>query len=309
MHNVVKLIKQNIAKIMVGKGEVVDQLLIALLCKGHVLIEDVPGVGKTTLVWSLARSLDCSFKRIQFTPDVLPSDITGFTMVDLKSGDMQFKKGAVFSQIILADEINRTPPKTQSALLEAMQETQVTVDGISYPLPVPFMVLATQNPIEYIGTYPLPEAQLDRFFMRVSIGYPSVREEMGILERFSGEDPKLTLDSVTNAQSIVEAQAEVESISCSEKIYEYISSISMRTRNEEHLRLGASPRGSLNLLQAAKARAYLDGRDYVIPDDVKSMVQTVLAHRIIVKPEAKLYSMDVERILKNILNSVRVPVI
>jgi MoxR-like ATPase len=230
-------------------------------------------------------------------------------MVDIKSGDMQFRKGAVFSQIILADEINRTPPKTQSALLEAMQERQVTVDGVSYPLPVPFMVLATQNPIEYIGTYPLPEAQLDRFFMRVSIGYPSVREEMGILERFSGEDPKLNLDSVTDAGSIIEAQAEVENISCSEKIYEYISSISMRTRSEEHLRLGVSPRGSLNLLQAAKARAYLDGRAYVIPDDVKSMVQTVLAHRIIIKPEAKLYSMDVERILKNILNSVRVPVI
>ena len=309
MNQIVEKIKQNISKVMVGKEEVVDLLLIALLCKGHVLIEDVPGVGKTTLVWSLARSLDCSFKRIQFTPDVLPSDITGFTMVDLKSGDMQFRKGAVFSQIILADEINRTPPKTQSALLEAMQERQVTVDGVSYPLPVPFMVLATQNPIEYIGTYPLPEAQLDRFFMRVSIGYPSVREEMGILERFSSEDPRLTLENVTDAGSIIEAQAEVDSVACSEKIYEYISSISMRTRNEEHLRLGVSPRGSLNLLQAAKARAYLEGRDYVIPDDVKSMVQTVLAHRIIIKPEAKLYSMDVERILKNILNSVRVPVI
>lgn len=309
MEQIANIIKKNISKIIVGKEEAIDQLTIALLCKGHVLIEDVPGVGKTTLVWSLAKSLDCSFQRIQFTPDILPSDITGFTMVNMKSGELEFKKGAVFSQILLADEINRTPPKTQSALLEAMQEGQVTVDGVSYKLPRPFMVLATQNPIEYIGTYPLPEAQLDRFFMRVSLGYPSVREEMNILDRFSGNDPKLTLDKVINTESVIQAQNESERIICSEKIYEYIASISMRTRNEEHLRLGVSPRGSLNLMQAAKARAYLDGRSYVIPDDVQKMIVPVLSHRIIVKPEAKLHSMDAKRILKNILNAVRVPVI
>ena len=309
MEQIANIIKKNISKIMVGKEKVIDQLLIALLCRGHVLIEDVPGVGKTTLVWSLAKSLDCSFQRIQFTPDVLPSDITGFTMADMKSGELEFRKGAVFSNIILADEINRTPPKTQSALLEAMQEHQVTVDGVSRALPVPFMVMATQNPIEYIGTYPLPEAQLDRFFMRVSLGYPSVREEMNILDRFSYSDPRLDLGSVTDVVSIVQAQSEAEKVVCSEKIYEYIASISTRTRNEEHLRLGVSPRGSLNLMQAAKAKAYLEGRDYVIPDDVQEMVIPVLSHRIIVKPEAKLYSMDAQRILKNILNAVRVPVI
>jgi MoxR-like ATPase len=309
MHNIVNTIKKNISKILVGKEKVTDQLLIALLCRGHVLIEDVPGVGKTTLVWSLAKSLDCSFQRIQFTPDVLPSDITGFTMANMKTGGLEFKKGAVFSNIILADEINRTPPKTQSALLEAMQERQVTVDGVTHALPQPFMVMATQNPIEYIGTYPLPEAQLDRFFMRVTMGYPSVREEMNILDRFSSGDPRLALGNVTDTASVIQAQNDVEKTVCSEKIYEYIASISTRTRDEEYLRLGVSPRGSLNLMQAAKAKAYLEGRDYVIPDDVQAMVFPVLAHRMIVKPEAKLYSMDVQRILKNILNAVRVPVI
>ena len=309
MHHIVNSIKKNISKVMVGKEVVIDQLLIALLCRGHVLIEDVPGVGKTTLVWSLAKSLDCSFQRIQFTPDVLPSDITGFTMADMKTGELEFKQGAVFSNIILADEINRTPPKTQSALLEAMQERQVTVDGVTHALPQPFMVMATQNPIEYIGTYPLPEAQLDRFFMRVALGYPSVREEMNILDRFSYDDPKLTLGNVTDAASVLDAQNEVEKVVCSEKIYEYIASISTRTRSEEHLRLGVSPRGSLNLMQAAKAKAYLEGRDYVTPDDVQAMVIPVLSHRMIIKPEAKLYSMDATRILKNILNAVRVPVI
>ncbi len=308
MENIAYIIRKNIAKIFIGKEESVNQLIIALLCKGHVLIEDVPGVGKTTLVWSLSKSLGCSFKRIQFTPDVLPSDITGFTMVNMRTGEFEFKEGAIYSQIILADEINRTSPKTQSALLEAMQEQQVTVDGISRDLPHPFMVLATQNPIEYIGTYPLPEAQLDRFFMRVSLGYPSVREEMNIMSRFSGSDPKLSLESVTDAESIIKAQKEVDEVVCLDKIHEYIASISLRTRNEEHLRLGVSPRGSLNLMQAAKANAYIEGRDFVVPDDVQKMAIPVLSHRIIVKPEAKLYSMDAGRILKNILNSVRVPV-
>ncbi len=309
MNHILKLIKENISLVMIGKEDVIDQLIIALICRGHVLIEDVPGVGKTTLVWSLAKSLDCTFKRIQFTPDILPSDITGFTMINMKTSELEFKKGAIMSQIILADEINRTPPKTQSALLEAMQENQVTVDGITYQLPNPFMVLATQNPIEYIGTYTLPEAQLDRFFMRVSLGYPSIRQEMDILQRFSEDDPREHMSSVTTAQEIIDCQKQVEKINCTEKIFEYIASIAMRTRGHEQLRLGMSPRGSLNLMQASKANAYLNDRDYVIPDDVQKMVLPVLSHRIIVKPEAKLYSMDAGRILKNILNIIKVPVI
>ncbi|MCK5129279.1 MAG: MoxR family ATPase [Clostridiales bacterium] len=309
MRNIIELIKKNISHVMVGKDKAIDQLIIALFCNGHVLIEDVPGVGKTTMVWSLAKSLDCTFNRIQFTPDVLPSDITGYTMINMKTGESEFQQGAVMSQIILADEINRTPPKTQSALLEAMQENQVTVDGKSYPTPQPFMVLATQNPIEYIGTYPLPEAQLDRFFMRISLGYPTAKQEMDILHRFSKSDPRETLSSVTSAQHILQAQKEVSEVNCSGKIYEYITSISLRTRNEDQLRLGVSPRGSLSLMQASKAKAYLAGRDFVIPDDVQEMVLPVLAHRIIVKPEAKLHDMNANRILSNIINAVRVPVI
>lgn len=309
MNKIVNNIKNNISKIIVGKDTVIDQLIITLLCNGHVLIEDVPGVGKTTLVWSLAKSLDCSFNRIQFTPDVLPSDITGFTMVNMKTGELEFQKGAILSQIILADEINRTSPKTQSALLEAMQEGQVTIDGTTHNLPQPFMVLATQNPIEYIGTYPLPEAQLDRFLMRVSLGYPSIRQEMDILHRFAKDDPKESLDSVTNADEIIKCQKQVRNIHTSEAIFEYIASISMRTRNEAQLQLGVSPRGSLNLMQASKARAYLNGRDFVAPDDVQNMILPVLSHRIIVKPEAKLNHMTADRILNNIINSTKVPVV
>ncbi len=309
MSSFLKTVKDNISKIIVGKDNVIDLLLTALLCKGHVIIEDVPGVGKTTLVWSLAKSIGCSFNRIQFTPDVLPSDITGFSMVNMKTGDLEFKKGAVFSNILLADEINRTPPKTQSALLEAMQEQQVTTDGISRALPSPFMVLATQNPIEYIGTYPLPEAQLDRFFMRITIGYPSVREEMNILSRFTETDPKSTLKEVVSSQEIIEAQSQVEKIECAEKIYEYVATIAMQTRQEEHIRLGVSPRGSLCLINAAKANAYLHGRSYVIPDDVQEMIYPVFEHRIILKPEAKLYEMNTRRVLRNILNTIKVPVI
>ena len=309
MSKIIESIKNNILKVMVGKEDAINKLLIALLCNGHVLIEDVPGVGKTTLVWSLAKSLNCSFNRIQFTPDVLPSDITGFNMINMKTGKMEFRKGAIMSQIILADEINRTPPKTQSALLEAMQENQVTVDGKTYEVPQPFMVLATQNPIEYIGTYPLPEAQLDRFFMRISLGYPSAKEEIDILERFAQDDPRDDLKSVTDANEIIETQQKVQKIMCSEKIFEYISFISMKTRSEEQLKLGVSPRGSLNLMQASKARAYLLGRDYVIPDDVQEMVESVLSHRIIIKPEAKLHSMDSRKILDRILDSIQVPVI
>jgi len=305
----VKEIKENIERVIVGKEKVVDLILISLICKGHVLIEDVPGVGKTSLVSSLAKSLDCTFKRIQFTPDVLPSDITGFSMSNFKTGEFEYHPGMVMSQIILADEINRTSPKTQSALLEVMEENQVTVDGVTHKVPQPFMVLATQNPIEYIGTYPLPEAQLDRFFMRISIGYPSLREEMAILTRFQKSNPLQDLKPVASAKDILEMQDRVQEIFCAEEIKEYIANIVSYTRDHKDISLGVSPRGAIFLMKAAQAFAMLQGRDYVIPDDVQKMVPPVLAHRLILKPEARLKDITAERVLQSILNTLRVPVI
>ncbi len=312
MNNPQKLVKdiqENIEKVIVGKSEVIQLILIALLAGGHVLIEDVPGVGKTTLVACLARSLNLSFKRIQFTPDILPSDITGFTMYNFKTGEMEFKPGMIMSQVILADEINRTSPKTQASLLEVMEEHQVTVDGKTYPVPQPFIVLATQNPIEYIGTFPLPEAQLDRFFIKVSIGYPTKREEMFILSRFQTQNPIKDLKPVADAQQILELQQQVRHINVAEGIKEYIAELVAYTREHKDLALGASPRGAIALMRASQAYAMLEGRDYVIPDDVQKMAVPVLSHRLILKPEARLKDMTAERILKSILNSVYVPVI
>lgn len=312
MNNPQKLIKdiqENIEKVIVGKSEVIRLILIALLAGGHVLIEDVPGVGKTTLVSCLAKSLNLSFKRIQFTPDILPSDIIGFTMYNLKTGEMEFKPGMIMSQVILADEINRTSPKTQASLLEVMEERQVTVDGKTYPVPQPFIVLATQNPIEYIGTFPLPEAQLDRFFIKVSIGYPTKRDEMFILSRFQTQNPLDDLKPVADAQQILELQQQVRHIHVAEAIKEYIAELVACTREHKDLTLGASPRGAIALMRASQAYALLEGRDYVIPDDVQKMVIPVLSHRLILKPEARLREMTAERILRSILNSVYVPVI
>ena len=274
-----------------------------------MLIEDVPGVGKTTLAAALARSLACSFKRIQFTPDVMPSDITGFTMPSLQTGEMEFKPGAVMSQIVLADEINRTSPKTQSSLLEVMEEGQVTVDGVTHPLPRPFMVLATQNPVDFVGTYPLPEAQMDRFFLRIAIGYPSIEEEMDVLERYSGQvSPLQTLSPVCGTADILAMQEAVGQVYCSREVRSYVAQIAAHTRNHPSLLLGVSPRGAIALIRAAQACAVLAGRDYILPDDVKRMALPVLSHRLILSPEARMKGHSPQQILLSLLSSVPVPV-
>jgi len=300
-------IRSNIARAIVGKNNVVDLILIALVAQGHVLIEDVPGTGKTALVGSLARSVGCSFSRIQFTPDVLPSDITGFSMPDA-AGKFQFRPGPLMNQIVLADEINRTSPKTQSALLEAMEEGQITVDGQTYRLPAPFMVLATQNPVEYIGTYPLPEAQMDRFLMRVSMGYPNEREEVDILARYAHENPREQLAPVVSAQEIVALQKAAQAVFVADRVMQYMVAIATRTRNHPALALGVSPRGTLALLRAAQASALLEDRQYVLPDDVQRVALPVLAHRLTLKPEAKYKEMTGEQILLSVLREVKVPV-
>ena len=306
---IVSALKQNIARAVVGKDVAVELLLTALLCEGHILIEDVPGVGKTTLCSALARSLSCSFRRIQFTPDITPSDITGFTMPSLQTGELQYRPGAIMSQIVLADEINRTSPKTQSALLEVMEEHQVTVDGVTYPLPQPFMVLATQNPVDFVGTYPLPEAQMYRFFMRISIGYPSLEDEMDILERHSGAvNPIKTITPVCSSEEILSMQQEVKTIYCAKEIRAYVAALCAATRECSYLSLGASTRAAIALLHAAQASALLCGRDYVIPEDVQRMADSVLCHRFVLSADARMRGMTSSQVLGEIMQSVRVPV-
>ncbi len=298
----------NVRKVIVGKDEAIQLALIALLCRGHVLIEDVPGVGKTTLAGALAKSLDCSFSRIQFTPDVMPSDITGFTMPNIKTGEMEYKPGAVITQILLADEINRTSPKTQSSLMEVMEEGQVTVDGTTYKLPQPFMVLATQNPIDFVGTYPLPEAQMDRFFLRISIGYPSIEEEVDVLGRYTSQvSPMANLTPVCSAQEVINMQNQVGSVYSSVEVRGYVASLAAASRRHKSLALGVSPRGAIALLRAAQALAVLNGRDYVLPDDVRAMAPAVLCHRFILSPEAKMKGISNGQILSDILSTVAVP--
>ena len=298
----------NIRRVIVGKDDAIELALIALLCKGHVLIEDVPGVGKTTLAASLAKSLDCSFGRIQFTPDIMPSDITGFTMCNMKTGEMEFKPGVVMAQILLADEINRTSPKTQSSLLEVMEEGQVTVDGTTYQLPQPFMVLATQNPIDFVGTYPLPEAQMDRFFLRIRIGYPTIEEEMDVLGRHSGqESPIKSLQSVAGAVEVMEMQSHVGSVYSSPEARNYVATIAAQTRQHQALQLGISPRGAIALLRSAQASAVLAGRDYVLPDDVRRMALPVLCHRLVLTPEARMKGVTAEQVMSDVLATVPVP--
>ena len=302
-------LQQNIRRVIVGKDEAIELMLIALVCRGHVLIEDVPGVGKTTLAAALAKSLQCSFKRIQFTPDVTPSDVTGFTMIHLQTGESEFKPGAVMSQIVLADEINRTSPKTQSSLLEVMEEGQVTVDGVTRPLPKPFMVLATQNPVDFVGTYPLPEAQMDRFFLRIRIGYPSLEEEIDVLERYSAQvTPMQTLTPVCGTDEILSLQDQLGAVYSSREARGYVASVAAATRNHPALQLGASPRGAIALLRAAQACALLSGRDYVLPDDVRRMALPVLSHRLIITPEARMKGVTAEQTLTQVLASVPVPV-
>ena len=304
-----QLLEENVGKVIVGKQSVIELILNAILCKGHVLIEDVPGVGKTTLVSALARSLDCSFKRIQFTPDITPSDVTGFSIVNFKTGELEYREGMIMSQIVLADEIDRTSPKTQSSLLEVMEEGQVSVDGTTYKMPEPFIVLATQNPTDFVGTYPLPEAQLDRFFMRINIGYPTMDEEAAILERFTnGINPMKDLKPICSASEIVVLQKQVETVYAAKEIRTYISQIAAASRKSNALQLGISTRAAIALLKAYQARALLDGRDYVVPEDVRRMAEPVLAHRILLSPEARMRNMTNERVLASVLNSVQVPV-
>ena len=306
---IIQALQENISKVIVGKEEAIEYALIALLCKGHVLIEDVPGVGKTTLASALAKSLDCSFRRIQFTPDLMPSDVTGFTLVNFKTGEMEFKEGAVMSQVILADEINRTSPKTQSALLEVMEEQQVTVDGVTHKLPQPFIVLATQNPGEFVGTYPLPEAQMDRFFLRIAMGYPTIEQEMDVLERYSGTvKPMAVLEPVCAAEDIIALQQMVTTIYCSPEVRSYVATLAAATRQDPALSLGASTRAAIALIHGAQAGALLDGRDFILPEDVQHMALPVLSHRVVLNPEARMKGVTAEQVLVKILKNVAVPV-
>jgi MoxR-like ATPase len=298
---------QNVERVIVGKHAEVELTLVALLSNGHILLEDVPGTGKTMLAKSLARSLGCSFKRIQFTPDLLPSDVTGVSIYNQKTTEFEYRPGPVSAQVILADEINRATPKTQSALLEAMEEQQVTVDGTSYQLPDPFLVLATENPIEYEGTFPLPEAQLDRFLLRLSLGYPDKQDEITILETQQEVHPLEELGQVVDAAELVHAQSAVKAIYVDRLISEYIVNITAATREHVDIYLGASPRGSLGVYRASQARAAMQGREYVTPDDVKAVAVAVLSHRLILNAAARMRQVTTEDLLAGILSRVVVP--
>jgi MoxR-like ATPase len=300
-------VMENLEKVIVGKRQSIELIVIGLLCQGHVLIEDVPGVGKTILARSLARSLDCQFNRIQFTPDMLPSDVTGVSIYNQQKGEFEFRPGPIIGQIILADEINRATPKTQASLLEAMEERQVTVDGVTHILPKPFMVLATQNPIEYEGTFPLPEAQLDRFLLRLRLGYPSLSNEIRILDDQQIQHPLDALKSVVKEKEILQAIAAVRRIYISPAVKRYIVDLTTFTRKSTDVYLGASPRGSLALARAGQARAALLGADHVLPDDIKALAVPVLAHRIIVSPAARLCDLSSDLIIQEIVHSTPVP--
>lgn len=300
-------IKENIKKVVIGKDDVIDKVLVSLICSGHVLIEDLPGLGKTTLVSALASSLGCDFQRIQFTPDVLPSDITGFNIYQLENGEQKFVKGSIHNQIILADEINRASPKTQSALLEAMQERQVTVDGETHLLPRPFIVLATQNPVDMAGTYPLPEAQMDRFLMQITMGYPSFEEEINIVNSHRSVTEEVELKAVASADEIIAVQELVSKVNVDESIVKYIVEIVSATRTYDGVVTGVSPRGSIFLTQAACGLAILEGRSYVLPDDVKRMAPCVLAHRMIMKNRSGAKGTTALDAIDNILKNIKVP--
>jgi MoxR-like ATPase len=297
----------NLEKVIVGKHQTIESIVIGLLCQGHVLIEDVPGVGKTVLARSLAKSLGCSFNRLQFTPDMLPSDVTGVSIFDQSKRVFEFRPGPVFAQIVLVDEINRATPKTQAALLESMEERQVTVDGVTHPLPNPFMIMATQNPIEYEGTFPLPEAQLDRFLMRVRLGYPNQSDEIEILDRQQLRHPIETLEAVVMVEELRAVMDEIKTVHVSVPIKRYMVDIVNRTRQSPDVYLGASPRGSLALFRTGQALAALSGRDFVLPDDIKKLAISVLAHRVIVGPAARLRELSAEKIVQEILENLPVP--
>ena len=298
----------NIEKAIVGKREVIKLSLISLLAQGHLLLEDVPGVGKTTLAKAIAQTIDCGFTRMQFTPDTLPSDVIGLSIYNSKTGNFEYSQGAIMNNIILVDEINRTSPKTQSSLLEAMEERQVTVDGVTYPLPSPFMVIATQNPIDYLGTYNLPEAQLDRFMMKISIGYPDRSDEVTMASRYIDNNLHSKLEALVDGETIVKMQEEVKQIKVNQDIINYTSKLINETRNNNKISLGASPRATLAILRASQALAYVKGRGFCIPDDVINLVKPVISHRIILSPEAKLSNNKTEDVLENIIAKVPVPV-
>ena len=301
-------LRENIQKVIVGKAEVIDLALIAVLCEGHLLLEDVPGTGKTTLAKTIAASLGCSFRRVQFTPDLLPSDLTGIYYFNQKEQEFEFRPGPLMAQILLADEINRATPRTQSALLEAMQERQVTVDIATHNLPRPFLVMATQNPIELEGTFPLPEAQLDRFLMKVTLGYPDEASENAMLLRFERTDPLEKLESVVDPRDILQMQKDVRTIRVEESVRQYIVNVCRATRLHDDIMLGASPRATLALYHTCQARAALNGRDFVIPDDVKQMAPHVLTHRLVVNPQTRLRGRVPEDVVKEVVDTVAVPV-
>jgi MoxR-like ATPase len=301
-------LRENIQKVIVGKDEAIHLALVAVLCEGHILLEDVPGIGKTTLARALAVSLGCTFRRIQFTPDLLPSDVTGLSWFNQKAGEFEFRPGPIISQVVLADEINRATPRTQSALLEAMQERQVTIDGVTRPLPRPFLVMATQNPVELEGTFPLPEAQVDRFMLKIAIGYPAEEEERLILERFRLSDPLPDLQPVTTPEEVLAMQQQRRQVRVEASLRDYMVAVARATRSHGEIQLGASPRASLALYQAAQAWAAIQGREYVLPDDVKYLAPHVLTHRMMLSPQAQLRGRKPEELVSSIVDKVPVPV-
>lgn len=304
LHRVV----DEVEKAIVGKRNMVELAVLTLLCDGHLLIEDIPGVGKTTLAKALARAIGGKFRRIQFTPDLLPADVTGTNVFNPKTLGFELHPGPVFANVVLADEINRATPKTQSSLLECMEERQVTIDGVSHPLPKPYFVIATQNNVEMLGTYPLPEAQMDRFFIRLSLGYPAPHDEVMILSRQQQEHPLQHVQQVADPDQIVQAQQEIRAVFVHDAVRNYIVNLVNATRRHPHVQLGASPRGSLNLMHAGQAYAVLQGRDYVLPDDVKAVASAVLSHRLILKPEARVRGVDSAQVVAEVLQQVAVPI-
>jgi len=308
IESISRKIRENVQRVIVGKDEVINLALVGVLCEGHILLEDVPGIGKTTLARALAASLGCTFKRIQFTPDLLPSDVTGINWFNQKSQEFEFRPGPVITQIVLADEINRATPRTQSSLLEAMQEQQVTIDGVTHPLPRPFLVMATQNPVELEGTFPLPEAQIDRFLLRIVIGYPSESEENAILDRYRLSTQIPELQPVTAPPEITQMQVERSKVRVEETVRDYIVRVARATREHNEVQLGASPRATMALYHSAQAWAAIQGRDFVLPDDIKLMAPHVLTHRLMVSPQAQLRGRQPSQLVTDIVDSVSVPV-